>query len=1290
MEQRNKTGILIGLLTVLLITGGCGWFAGNDYPGSSASDATLSISNQLDTATRLDAPLFYYSHIVLEAVPDEGFLAGGEAVRVFGLFPEVAGAQLQYTVYFGDTIAPYDTSMTPTFSRNNIYVTAPESFTAGPVNIGIVENDTNSYIANNENKYTYLDPFELFEVDPDAGIITGGSGVTLLGRFPISAPITDLATAQSQYRVAFGTKLATNTMNAFGEFVTPGAIYLQTPPGDLPGTVDVTLILDLIYGGRSLTDGFRYLDDFELFSVDPDQGHVSGVNPTVELGGSFPVSSTINDVATAASLYTVYFGYEIASFIKPAGLPVITAEYMYVSPPPSTLAGVVDVNIFAIAGISSRYAQVFSADNNDYEYITFMQLGEVYPDNGFLGIQTPVDILAKLPITQDVTQLLTANSYYTVDFDGVRGSYNVNVNPLIEITNAYGEYNAIMHMLTPPGTVVGPVDVMLNDESEVEFSDILTDGYTYRSVMELVYIYPDRGPTTGGTPVDVLVNIPIDPSLLPISDVATAEGMYAIYIDDNAALFDITRPPLISLNTINAGYNAYFHMITPPGTVGSKLGILRDIYGDAPDATKLDAFEYLSDSSVGEWSSVTIRPNPVGPLAAGELEVVVEVTGTLDGGNVFIVPQGGDPSNQDHRIPLSGSGSTTWTGTNSIAITTSLYGSGVSTLYADGHAAVFIQDGQGDIIGDDFVDATDGGVIATAAQLDRHFIIDTIPPIMAVGLSQVADDSILSLPITSRRLGSYKAEPAGVDPFTHPQPFPGIGFATIEDFPWSSDFLAAVPTLLANPLSQRGIQRFFNVASVSNNLDISEYFRPVVSVTFVDVDIFNHFDHPTAVTSLLNEDRFNPGSTYRAPAGFLFDGVNNFTSTIGTDREILLNAPVNPNLHARWELEGGSTALPDMDFVYGEYRLSGTQITGGYVYQNGLDNTPFNQLTATWDLYNGIDPIGAIDPTRLVIKFAAADRAGIYYPRGNITVPARSIMTRRAHQLDPLQLWWMREVNTDIFRDSIQADETTLFPEFEWTIANEPRPELDSLDPARPLYQYEIWQTPQSANVDDFRDGPYTRVTTSGWGPNNTLFLQGNFNPPLPAENRWYLFVVSSIDEAGNVEQWPAALPIVAGQITVGQTTQQGSNWRRFYYPAGESQIDTRVTPEFFHGTVSLGRDTIIPMPADTTVSVRAEFEGQVISTISGVSTTIDWRITENGNPFGTSTGLTYSVSNLGDPNRLRPFTYVLTAEGSAGTVVDPTPINIRFTVVPEESIADFLNNSQTDDAQPIREFDRN
>ena len=1319
MEQRNKTAMMILLMVAAMIMGGCGWISGGDNTNDSSRSAASSAnsSTALRAVTRM-----VYTYSIYTVDPNEGFIEGGEAIRITGNFPDFLNASNIYTVYIGDNVAAYDNSFTPFYSSTDLYVIAPPGDTIGLTGVGLFDKVADVYAAYAEDAYRYVDSFDLFFLDPDAGELAGGTAVTVNGQFPVASPITNLVQANFLYNVKFDGVRADFVPNALGEYITANAMYITTPPGAAPGFVDV-VVAAAGRGERTRANGFRYFGDFELAEVDPDRGHVSG-GDLIRLGGSFPVASSIYNLNAARAAYTVYFGPEPADFADFSAStmgPIITADTMYVISPVALSVGTVDVNIWSIAGIYSTYATVYSPPDNDFEYFRHMKLAEIYPDNGRLGVNTRVQVLAKLPITADVTNLATANAMYSVEIDGDPATFSNLLSPMIEITGAYGEYNALLNMFTPPGTSIGLKDAALIDISNIEIPAKLPDAYTYNALMELVYVYPFQGPTTGGQQVDILVDIPLATT---ITDLATADSIYTVLIDGNVAPFDLTNQPLISASVVYSGYSI-FHMLTPAGTLGFKDVTLIDEGALAEDAILLDGYEYIADGGIGQWTETTIGPNPVGPLDPGELLVTVTVTGDFDTSfQAFIVPQGGDPVNQNHRIALdqvSVSGDT-WTGTNAIAIATDMYGS--TGLYADGHAAIYLFTDTDGIVGDDYVPPyTDGSKISGSALINRHFIIDTIPPRMIA--PGIADDNFIQATNVPNR-----ARPRVVDiPLSteHPYPLPATLEVNVTDFfPFSTDSVSATPGSIL--IGEQRAQRFFNVASFSNfgGFPPVENLQLQVFAEFEDIDV-DTFRGTTPNPSFA--DKFN-GDTFRQPAGFSASTTN----LSGDQDAIITGQSGDGDVRARWVLQGGSSPMPDIDPVAVEYLPTGTSIVSGFVYQQ--TNVPsVTSMLTTWDMTDGIYASG-IDPMHIITKFAAGDRATIYYPRGNTSLPARSVMTPRADQLDPLHIWWMREVGTSIFRDNIPADGVTQSPNFAWDIANRPRPEFPTVAPSpndpHPLHYYALWKSPQSLNLEEFRDGPFTLVDQSVplWSPTTSLFP--NLTVYSDFENSWFLFTVLSIDEAGNAEIWPSELTgAFPGFSTINVASGSptgGTNWRRLYYPSGNTEIDTLATPTFWHdsdisplsfnlvvngGERVFGSQTIIPLPPKATYfpngnpvirseQVSAQFAVQSVNIPSTVTdAVITWELIADGELVVAPTSLSITpgvrtiipVVTEGDPSRIKPVNYVFRAtarytNGSA-TIVDSTPVNIRFTVVPDDDIAKFLRNVNSDDQQPIKEFDR-
>lgn len=164
-------------------------------------------------------------------------------------------------------------------------------------------------------------------------------------------------------------------------------------------------------------------------------------------------------------------------------------------------------------------------------------------------------------------------------------------------------------------------------------------------------------------------------------------------------------------------------------------------------------------------------PEYIGAVDEEQLDVTIRIRGLLGSlmadrdaadpddpgpdGRIFLVPQGGDPTNANHRIPLKITtqlSNTTYFCTNAEAITTLVYSPDGANpdgtlkqgdIVADGHAAVYIYIpaflGGADefILGypeSDFDDNNliddlthDGGIVSPASY-DRHVVIDTIPP----------------------------------------------------------------------------------------------------------------------------------------------------------------------------------------------------------------------------------------------------------------------------------------------------------------------------------------------------------------------------------------------------------------------------------------------------------------------------------------------------------------------------------------------------------------------------------
>lgn len=1084
---------------------------------------------------------------------------------------------------------------------------------------------------------------------------------------------------------------------------------------------------------------------YSITAVTPNQGFLPG-GENIFITGIFPA------IADAINIYKVYFGGNIAPYVPL--VPSFTPTQLNVTAPPGVALGFVNVGLWdTIAGV---YCATLA---NGYEYVTLMELLSIVPDQGPLGVKTPVEVITMLPtVTAPVTDMATAVSMYSVTIGLLDTNDPPNIiepfvpcvfdiNAPVKIRpNADGTVS--LFMTTPTGASLGLKDAFLIDESGTE-PDVLERGIYEYIGMVVDSIIPNNGPLGSNTQVEIITILPVVvPDVLSdAAGLAYALSVYAVDIDTFACSYDMFFPELIRDN--GDGTTSFF-MRTPPGaSLGFKDVTLIDLDPTPlPDATLVNGYEYTSGAGFGTLTSITVQPNPVGPLKAGELQVRLEVSGSFDPDDfeVFIVPQGGDPEDPAHRITLdidTGPSTTqVWIGTNASSIETDMF---AGEIYPDGHAAVYVSTLGDGVLGMDFsAPYDDGGTFADDAIMGRHFIIDTIPPLMNVVAPIIAVPAFVDI----GNVGGYKPgnadtilPPYNLHPYDLPPLIGGPYLNTKEHFPWSTfGGITSIPD--TNPA---GAQRFINVASISNNnTPLNESLDLVIEVEFFDYDIYSYplVTYPPATFS--DGDLFDGGSPYRAPAGFRNEAFS-VPNVLDEDEAILNGSYEDPDttlrldLVARWELQGTSTPFPTMTGSFVDFTSTGADI-GGFVNTVVLEESK-DTMTATWSMPDMQVPDSYM---RLVTKFAAGDRADIYYPRGDTSEDIRRIMTPEEVQLDPLQLWWMREVRTDITHDGIPANGVTQNPSFQWEIGTQPRPVLDGDLEVQPLFSYQLWESQgTSSNLEEFRNGvyaPHVAVTwmnplwSDGWHPHPT---NTSFVPPPPGgpaaltPNKWYLLTVMAIDEAGNAEAWPEELDqenpatnlIVTNRIFEVKTNNKGgSNWRRFYYAKDAASVDTKVTFEFWHdangdtssaGEKSFGNQTIIPLPPQskffppngvTLEEVKGLFQAEVIEDIAGgVNPSIAWTLTSNGAApifatFDDPPGFGYDnfllAEQLGDRNRIEPITYVLTATASivdsfGVTITDPTPVNIRFTVVPDDNVSKYIKNSNSEDNQVLKEYDR-
>ncbi|MBN2311742.1 MAG: right-handed parallel beta-helix repeat-containing protein [Candidatus Hydrogenedentes bacterium] len=767
--------------------------------------------------------------------------------------------------------------------------------------------------------------------------------------------------------------------------------------------------------------------------------------------------------------------------------------------------------------------------------------------------------------------------------------------------------------------------------------------------------------------------------------------------------------------------------------------------------------EYYAGGAVGNWYYVNvIPPDPtayiesasgtlhpaVGRLEAGELLIELRISG-VSPTNVFIVPQGGESTNVNHRIVFSevASGGSVWYGANAEDIETVVYNQvggelvpNQGDIIADGHGVVYA------MAGASFINPNTDQV-----RTYRHVLIDTVPPRAVSYPVSAASLAILQNSLGHNGSGRYAAEALGLPSTLHPYAALPSDWRPTDSplgtppfFPYDDGLITEVPG------TSDGAKAFFNVGSISNNLPVDNVLPPEIPLGTpnaepLNVSIVVSFEDPPVRDldtglriegDLTDEDPFTSVAT-RQTSGFppSTDGVPDTPDDLPAD---LLDP-------AQWRFVD-ETDLPAGVGVYYDIATGGAN--SGYDFGNPLaESAP----SATVDLDNrGMDaswrfehevagaPVPGIwwhgsdkDYLHLAVKFVAKDRAG------NMTYlqePTIGYSDSTYIALDPFHLWWMFRARTRVL-PNLEGQEVVIDKAvFNWKLRRAFDP-----DPAgrpRPLYTYRIWRSTVAGGPG--YNAVYEPVSAWGaWSETGRIgppeFLALDSSVPGGVLGYWLLLVVAGADEAGNVEPWPwEDLTLDFGgteQVALTGAAASGSNWQRFYLQSPQNAVDTSVNAVFWHdsptyGTlgdgddVRLGSNTVVPMPADATPARYITAAFQVTPTYE--STTypvwIKWQLfAENGaeitaappdvpaGPSGQTVALPFvqggsfpllpSATNKEVSYVFRAFVFIdddSIPGYSSDDTADPTPANLQFTLV-YESVGEFLGPRDSKDDQPIK-----
>ncbi len=852
---------------------------------------------------------------------------------------------------------------------------------------------------------------------------------------------------------------------------------------------------------------------------------------------------------------------------------------------------------------------------------------------------SPTEIVVKVPLGADAQSVLLVSP---------GGSVSI---PVL-VRNVPSDGTAVTATTNESNTV--PI-IIFDDDSGIE-PDVATLEFNnvYENSNDYVMVQPGTG------------SISIDPMFDP-RDAAAAPGL------PGPKLFDDGQDPWVGKLAIRdpndgiVGDNTEFEnpmrnkagefTLTPFTDLDFELQPRPDFESDPLEVqgTGPASGLFLPDIGADEISTILVAaaddigwylarpvPNPVPALDAGDLSILVgfrpegfimdpfDLVANSGGGTVndvsfFIVPQGGDPTADADKIPLSvsvdlGGGLYLLSNAND-AIETLLDDRDATNdpsagdLLADGHAAIYVRPNPNEplfILGDHPTDLSDGNggvnpngtviisgttygppldnAIYAQAVLGRHFLIDTVPPRanLASATYVGTEEAIESHEVVLDFNDAFDLTPLAAP--THPTIPTGM---TPDFLPWYSAFVFAPldtnqtlggPTPPSTPATDFGVRLpsttgpastsiFFNPFSLSNLTGgLNLQFR--VAIEFFDPPLVDSGGIP--ITGI---DFYTGTDDPRQASGF--DPSYSTSEVVGDDNVLL--GPV------RWDVIRGAALLLDTVTtpvqISNDFATSGTNLGVFDLSQDpevAMSNPPNNAtdsdngaVVASWGGPSDatVDPMVFSDSVEhldaaargafnLSVQFDGEDLAG----NDSTDDPDNTL-------LNPLNIYWYRDVNSRIDGITDNALNPTSNPIATFSLIRDGDPSPATDGGPTPIYSYRLW-----TSLDFTTYTPFTPWLP--WSPDRTITTLSQTLLTVP--DRGILLVVHGADEAGNVEPWDDIYhgfapddvldmdaPLVSSVpgetwATLDEYATGQPNWVRFFF-SGTQPPNTRVRANFWH-----------------------------------------------------------------------------------------------------------------------------
>ncbi len=399
---------------------------------ATAGVVDVTVVNPVGSSATSAADRFSYTTVpaVLSINPNTGALGGGTSVTITG-----SGFTGATSVLFGTT----STTNFTVVSDTQITAISPAATTVGMVDVTVV-NPLGTSATGTVDKFTYTAVATVSNISPKAGVLGGGTSVTITG--------SGFTGATS---VLFGTTPATNFT-----VVSDTQITATSPPATTAGTVDVTVVNPVGTSAAGTADKFTYTTVPAVLNVNPETGALGGGTPVTITGSGFTAATSVLFGTTPAANFTVVSDTQVTA-----------------TSPVATTVGTVDVTVVNPLGTSA------TGTVDKFTYTRVAAVSNISPNAGALVGGTSVTITGS-------------------DFTGAT-SVLFGTTPAASFTVVS---DTQITATSPAATTAGAVDVTVVNPSGTSATGTV-DKFTYTTAAIVSNISPNTGALGGGTSVTI-------------------------------------------------------------------------------------------------------------------------------------------------------------------------------------------------------------------------------------------------------------------------------------------------------------------------------------------------------------------------------------------------------------------------------------------------------------------------------------------------------------------------------------------------------------------------------------------------------------------------------------------------------------------------------------------------------------------------------------------------------------------------------------------------------------------